>query len=1117
MEKASKISREVIFACLGCVLICVTVIGIAMIPSTPTSRSVTEIRSEKSRYLKNPLGHPNKFYEYFRDAQGLDQGYTPYPQGYQIQQHQDALLINAKNGRLPVELAWVERGPGNAGGRARAVVHDPGDPTLNTWFIASVGGGVWRGRRSKNDFGLEKVEWTPLTDHLPSLAATTLAMSANNPDVMYVGTGEGFNNVDASSGTGIFRTNDRGKSWTRLPGTVNPASPDWRYVNRLIIHPDNPEIVVAVTNTGIFRTENGGQSFTMVYSSEAPVFDLKVHPTDFNIQFAAVNESAILRSIDGGKTWEISLEDFRYPPNRIEIAISQSNADVIWASVDGVGGSRVVGNPPLTYPISDLYRSVDGGLTWRHIDLSGKEIDIETAFLGPQGWFNNSLLVHPFSPDSVFIGGVWMSKAWVNKNSRVEEFASGRISSFEYPAFIEFQRFGGAGAGGRIDLGYLNEDEDDDIQDVKIENMVSVEIRFGPGLTQKAHLFTVPPQGGTRRDGGAGISLTEYIYEDYVDVPFQVWDTDNNRQLMVSFRDQGRDTQWTLSPSNIQGPGNTQSREYLFISRYDYNATTPNTNLATSGGVRKGLLYFFWPILDVTGPGWDPNSPPSATIDIDFKMFQQLVETGTVEYDVKSNDEFDVHVDHHALIAVPSGGRNFHIMNTNDGGFAYSQDSGKSWKEGDKALGMNTSQFYDATRHPNQAKYIGGTQDNSTWISEFNPNRNSPWEEILFGDGFDVIWKSPDSLMGTSQGNKIFRSLNGGVTWESADEFPDDWDGQFLTTLGWTPKTGEAVFTYSPTVGAIRSLDFGASWHQLYSDWDEATGNGAKIRVSLADPSIVWFGRTVIPGLPGNLHVSEAALNSISKVRTREVNIPDSAPRSIITGIATHPFSLSTAYIMFSAWCQPKLFRTEDLGRSWEHLSGFPEDRPINSAAPCPGSSNGFPNAKVWDLEVFPQIPWIIWAATDIGIYESRDHGQTWAYADNGLPAVSVWRIRIVDDEIVLATHGRGIWTLPIDQVQTHAQQDAQEVPDSFELIENYPNPFNPTTTISFRVPSDSHIRVIVFDMLGRQVAKLVDQSFESGSHQIQWNASNVSSGQYIYRMEANGKVIDAKSMSLIK
>ena len=1045
---------------------------------------------------------------FLRQLKGLDEGYAPYPHGHKIREFQKAIRENAKRGSS-VQLNWVERGPGTLGGRTRAIVIDPTDPLANTYYVASVGGGVWKGRRFIDDFDQEKVEWTPLTDDLPSLAASTLDISRNNPDVMYLGTGEGFGNIDASGGQGMFKTTDKGETWTHLAKTAVADDDDWRYINRLAVHPDNPNIVVVATNGAIFRTEDGGQTFSKVYNADGRVQDLRANPKNFNIQFATVHATAILRSTDGGKTWKESLNTFPYPPQRIEIAISQSNPEVIWASAEGSVGGRSVGLFT-TQPVAELYRSIDGGDSWRFIDRSEDTDEGYSAYLGSQGWYDNTILVHPFSPDTAYLGGVTRWKAWVDGDTEATPMSTGNVNRFNNTAgFMEFVTFTGANAAsGRLALGYLNSDPGDDVQDIKLGDMKSVEVRFGPGLTQKAHRFTVPPNGGTAGDGGAGIKLPEYVYADYVDVPFQVWDTDSNRQLMVSFRDQARDGQWSLIAQNTSGPGVSHSREYIMISKYDYNASAPNPNLSANGGLRKGLMYFFWPFLneDDEASRWDPNAPPPGIIDIDFSSAQILKE----EYNMEPWENSTVHVDHHALVAVPTGNNEFHILNGNDGGFAYSRDGGETWREGDGSAGYNTSQFYDATKRPGFQMYMGGTQDNGTWASYNNPNDRRGWREMLGGDGFDVIWKGADSLMGSIQFNTIQRSLNGGTSWEAAGNI-GDWEGQFLTSLAWGPKSKEIVFSLSPVAGPLRSVNFGRTWHTIHRGWQRETGSG-KVRVSLTDPSVLWAGYRM-----QRLYVSENALNPApgpgvsDPVTMRRVNVPSWAPNSIITGLATHPWARSIAYVMFSASCRPKLLRTEDMGRTWENLSGFDND-PNNCE-----SGNGFPNAKVWDIEVFPEKPRIIWAGTDLGLFESRDHGQTWAYADNGLPAVSVWRLRIVDDEVVVATHGRGVWSLNIAEVQTSSEEDASELPETFELSGNYPNPFNPTTNITFKVADNSHIRVTVFDVLGRKIATLTDQPYVSGIHQIQWDASAVSSGQYIYRMEANGKVIGAKSMILVK
>ncbi|MCY4204224.1 MAG: T9SS type A sorting domain-containing protein [Bacteroidetes bacterium] len=1107
----SLLRQEIAFIGIGGFFLIASVIGAVLyLPEISSQIDPELVRSEKSQHVKDPYGYPDKFIEYFAEIEGLNEGYQPYPHGSRMREFQRALLRNARLGKSSIGLDWKERGPGNVGGRTRAVVLDPEDPLANTWYVASVGGGVWRGQRIIGDNDQERIEWTPLTDKLPTLAATTLDISQSNPDIMYLGTGEGFYNIDAAGGLGMFKTTDKGLNWVLLEATAVKGYSNWRYINRLVIHPDNPDIVVAVTNGGIFRTEDGGQSFEKVYS--ARVQDLKVNPTNFNTQFAAVNGGPILRSTDGGKTWEKSFSLLVHGGKRIELAISASNPEVIWASVEG-SGSRNFKKGKTPIPVADLYRSTDGGDTWRFLD---RTVNTLSTFLKTQGWYDNTILVHPFSPDTVYIGGVNRFKAWVDGDRAPTTVQVTGVNSFNNSVrFMGFFNFDANTAGGRLNLGYLNSDADDDVQDIAVEDMVSVEMRFGPGLTQMAHRYTVPSNRGT------GVSFLEYIYADYVEVPFQVWDTDNNRQLMVSFRDQAADGAWSLIRSNTSGPGSTHSREYIFISKYDYNASAPKPEFMENGGFRKGLMYFYWPYLR-GGTTWDPSAPSTGTLDINFVNETIVKET----YDIETWENDVVHVDHHAMIALPidRSANEFYILNGNDGGIAYSRNGGENWREGDASPGFNTSQFYDATKRQGFDVYMGGMQDNGVWRSYNMANSRRGWRFLLAGDGLDVIWKGRDSLLVSSQYNNVWRSTDG---WKSrAQAGIDNWrgagdkGGQFLTSLSWTPKSGEAVFSISPKGGPLRSLDFGATWHRMHRPWIPFKKLSGKIRVSLADPSVVWGGHRL--NVRGNenqglLHVSEnalapqAALGVTNPVKMRPVNEATFAPPNVtISGLATHPSARATAYVMFSAYCWPKLIRTEDMGQTWEDLSGFA------GSTNCQ-SSNGFPNARVYDIEVFPESPRIMWVGTDMGIFESRDHGETWSYADNGLPAVSVWRLRIVDDQVIVATHGRGVWSLDIAEVQTDIEQDFAALPESFELTGNYPNPFNPTTNINFKVGDNSHIRVTVFDVLGRKVATLTDQPYARGTHQIQWDASALSSGQYIYRMEADGKIVGAKSMALVK
>jgi len=166
-------------------------------------------------------------------------------------------------------LTWTARGPGNVAGRARGILVDPDDTTGLTWFIAAVGGGVWK----TADGGST---WQVLTDGLPDLAFQSLAMAASDHDVIYAGTGESFFNVDTLNGNGIFKSTDRGATWTQLASTMD--DPRFNNVSRIIVSPTDPDLVLASTTTGtykqslngsssIFRSTDGGATWTEVYNT----------------------------------------------------------------------------------------------------------------------------------------------------------------------------------------------------------------------------------------------------------------------------------------------------------------------------------------------------------------------------------------------------------------------------------------------------------------------------------------------------------------------------------------------------------------------------------------------------------------------------------------------------------------------------------------------------------------------------------------------------------------------------------------------------------------------------------------------------------------------------------
>ncbi|MBN2425743.1 MAG: T9SS type A sorting domain-containing protein [Calditrichaceae bacterium] len=305
--------------------------------------------------------------------------------------------LNNRSLKKSTALNWVERGPGNVGGRTRSIAVHPDNPDI--WWVAAVGGGIWKTINAGEN-------WTAVIDDMPVLSATTIDICQSNPDILYAGTGEGFWNYDAIVGDGIFKTTNGGASWEQLPSTVSNIK--FKYINRIIVSPADPDIALAATNTGVYKTENGGDSWREVYSNNdtTRIQQIIANPLNFNTQYitvngqykAGINPGGIYKSTDGGETWQ-KISDKITGHGRIEMAVAPTDTNVIYASAEG-NGSGLLG----------FFGSKDGGQTWTNFGD-------EPNWLGSQGWYDNTLIVSPLDANEVFAGGIDIYKATINDTS----------------------------------------------------------------------------------------------------------------------------------------------------------------------------------------------------------------------------------------------------------------------------------------------------------------------------------------------------------------------------------------------------------------------------------------------------------------------------------------------------------------------------------------------------------------------------------------------------------------------------------------------------------------------------------------------------------------------------
>jgi len=289
-------------------------------------------------------------------------------------------------------MKWRSIGPFR-GGRALAVSGVVGDP--ETFYFGGTGSGVWKTTNGGQD-------WTPLFDKQTVSAIGAIAVAPSDPNVIYVGTGEGCIRSTSSYGDGVYKSTDAGKTWT------NVGLKDTRQIGRLIVHPKDANIVLVAAlghefgpnaERGVFRTLDGGKTWEKVLFKDAQTgaIDLSFDPTNPHIVFAALWQanrtpwgltgggpgSGLYRSADGGSTWK-RLEGNGLPAGvlgRIGVSVSGGDGNRVYALIEAEKGG--------------LYRSDDGGEHWALVN--GDRNYIQRA------WYYIHVFADPKNPDVVYI------------------------------------------------------------------------------------------------------------------------------------------------------------------------------------------------------------------------------------------------------------------------------------------------------------------------------------------------------------------------------------------------------------------------------------------------------------------------------------------------------------------------------------------------------------------------------------------------------------------------------------------------------------------------------------------------------------------------------------------
>jgi len=287
---------------------------------------------------------------------------------------------------------WISHGPaeipggGPAGyeglGRINVVGFHPTD--ANKIYIGAPAGGLWQ----SSDGGQT---WESHTDTLPTLGVSAILVDKNNPNLIFIGTGD--RDAGDAPGMGVFISTNGGQTWS-----ISNSGMGNKTVGKLIQHPTNTQIILAATNGGVYRSANGGINWTL--SQSGGFKDVLFKPGDPSIVYAAADAN-FYRSTDNGVTFS-QITSGLTGGQRGAIAVTAANATYVYFLVSGNDSG-----------FKGLYRSTNSGLSFTTRSTSPNIMDwsCDGSGSGGQGWYDLAVAANPANAEEIYAGGVdvWKS------------------------------------------------------------------------------------------------------------------------------------------------------------------------------------------------------------------------------------------------------------------------------------------------------------------------------------------------------------------------------------------------------------------------------------------------------------------------------------------------------------------------------------------------------------------------------------------------------------------------------------------------------------------------------------------------------------------------------------
>ncbi|MGH2575385.1 MAG: T9SS type A sorting domain-containing protein, partial [Ignavibacteria bacterium] len=340
---------------------------------------------------------------------------------------------------------------------------------------------------------------------------------------------------------------------------------------------------------------------------------------------------------------------------------------------------------------------------------------------------------------------------------------------------------------------------------------------------------------------------------------------------------------------------------------------------------------------------------------------------------------------------------------------------------------------------------------------------------------------------GSGGAGRIIKSTNYGANWT------DIFNPISLTSYGMPleadPNNPNTLYLGPDNLAMRKSTDFGLTWSNL------SGGESGGIFRSPCDVVIQFEN-------PNTIFVGDGTTGSGSGKFWKSINggfnwtLINTVSGSEIPMIANNSLNINLVY--HSTWSSGSFWKSTDMGSNFVSLSQ---------------------SGSLWATDVAKDDPNTV-AYDNYGssCYISTNGGLNFITTNVGSsPAAG---ILFFDKGNLLIQHGGGVYKMNIIYnvpTITANHQISSEIPNDFNISQNYPNPFNPSTKISYGLPMTGFVKIIVYNVLGKEMQTLVNQELRAGSYEAVWDASEFPSGIYFYSLYSNGERIDTKKMILMK